>query len=183
MINEQFWALLEPEHSRAEGFCRQLAGSRDEGDDLYQDTLVAALTKFESLRDAKAFRPWLYRIIVNTYKNRHRQPWWRLRRDVSQVEFEAAVVDDPSNRYEAIRWLKRAFLVLKPNERALICLYELEDWNITELTQLYNVPDGTLKSRLSRARKKMRQEISRILAQTDRTANNREADHGFISSK
>ena len=52
---------------------------RDDGDDLYQDALVSALGAFEQLRDQASFRPWLYRIIVNQFRNRMRSSWFRRR--------------------------------------------------------------------------------------------------------
>jgi RNA polymerase sigma factor (sigma-70 family) len=70
----RFWELLEPEYRRAMLFCRKLATDRERGDDLFQDALVAALTRFSGLRDEKAFRPWLYRIIVNTFRSKTRRP-------------------------------------------------------------------------------------------------------------
>jgi len=47
--------------------------NREDGDDLHQDSLVSALTKFANLREAKSFRTWLYRIIINGYTGRPRR--------------------------------------------------------------------------------------------------------------
>jgi DNA-directed RNA polymerase specialized sigma24 family protein len=58
MNRDLFWTFLEAEHAKAEAFCRKLAGNREDGDDLYQDALLAAMRKFRTLRDPKAFRPW-----------------------------------------------------------------------------------------------------------------------------
>ena len=72
-----FWKLLKPEHPRAEAFSRRLMGNREDGDDLYQDALLVALRRFETLRAEKSFRPWLYQILISTFKNRLRSPWWK----------------------------------------------------------------------------------------------------------
>ena len=82
MNNDRFWTLLEPVHGQAEGFCRRLAGNRDDGDDLYQDSLLVAMRKIGSLRDETAFRPWLFKLIINRFRNRSREAWWRRRAEI-----------------------------------------------------------------------------------------------------
>ena len=79
MAKEQdlFWQALEPEYRRALLFCRKLMGDRDKGDDLFQDSLVTACTRFGDLRDPGAFRPWLYRVMISTFQSSVRRPWWR----------------------------------------------------------------------------------------------------------
>ena len=57
--------LLEPIHARALGFARSVSRSRDDGDDLFQESLMRALDKLPSLREDGAFRGWLFRIIMN----------------------------------------------------------------------------------------------------------------------
>ena len=74
-----FWRLVEPEHPKARAYCRKLMGDRDNGDDLYHDALVAARPHIAELRNRRAFRPWLYRIIINTFRKRVTRPWWKRR--------------------------------------------------------------------------------------------------------
>jgi RNA polymerase sigma-70 factor (ECF subfamily) len=151
-----FWKLTEPEHLRARAYCRKLMGNREDGDDLYQDVLVTALTRFGSLRDHSAFRAWLYRIVVNTFKNRLRQPWYRRLLPLTTEIEDRAGGDDPAEEHAARRTLRRAFRALTPAERALVTLFELEGWSIAELAKLYGASEGTIKVRLSRARRRMR---------------------------
>ena len=159
-----FWNLLQPEHPRAEAFCRRLEGSRDDGDDLYQDALLAAMRKFDSLRDREAFRPWLYRIIVNRFKDRRRRPWLsRFLPLTSEVAESVGGDDDAESGFATRRWLERAFKALKPQERALVTLHELEEWTVAELAVLFKCPEGTIKARLSRARRKMHRRLTEYL--------------------
>lgn len=167
MNDDQFWRLLEPEHPRAEAFCRKLAGNRDDGDDLYQEALLAALGRVGSLRKETSFRPWLYRIIVNRYRNLNRSPWWRRRTELTDDLVESGTGHDPSESLTARRWLRRGFEALSADERALVTLFELEGWTIPELSRLYGRPEGTLKARLSRARRKMRDRITAYLQRVE----------------
>ncbi len=154
-----FWKLTEAEHVRARTFCRQLVGSREDGDDLYHDTLVSALTKFVQLRDRSTFRPWLYRIAVNNFKNRIKRSWWRRLAPLSREIEETVGGDDPDSVHAARRRLEWAFRAITPEERALVVLHEMEGWTIAELARLFRKNEGTIKMRLLRARRKMREAI------------------------
>ena len=163
MKQDLFYNLLEPVHPQAEAFCRKLAGNKEDGDDLYQECLLKAMLKFTTLRDHSSFKPWLFRIIVNGYKNRFRTSWWSRFQSLTPEVTENLCSCDPSDMYTAQRWLERAFEVLKPEEKVLIILFELEQWTVDELAQLFKRPKGTIKARLSRARKKMRAKIASYL--------------------
>ncbi len=164
MNGNEFWQLLEPEHAKAQRFCRRLTGNTDDGDDLYQDGLLTALRKIDSLRDPGSFRPWLYRLLINSYRNRFRS----LRRRREEIsDDESIMIDrahDPAGVLTARRWLDRAFAALKPKEIALVTLFELEGWSVAELAESFGRPEGTIKARLARTRRKMRREIEKYLS-------------------
>jgi len=161
-----FWQHLEPEHRRARGYCRKLTGSREDGDDLYQDALVCALTGFDRLREIGSFRPWLYRIIINNYKNRIKQPWWKRVLPISQEIAESLPGDDPQGAYAARRRLAVAFRALSPEERAMVTLFELEGWTAEEIGRATGRASGTVRVRVKRARDKMRQALIRYFEQS-----------------
>ena len=183
MNGDLFWKLLEAEHPKAERFCRKIAGDSQDGHDLYHDALLAAWRKFDTLRDSGSFRPWLYRIIVNRYKSRLRGPWWRKRQSLDERALNGRVVYDPAGRLGARRWLDRAFEALSPADKSLVILFELEGWNITELARIYGKPEGTIKSRLSRARRKMKERILRYLSQDNVNSLASEVVYGLSRSK
>lgn len=154
-----FWKLTEAEHVRARTFCRQLMGSCEDGDDLFHDTLVAALSKFVQLRDLSAFRPWLYRIAVNNFKNRIKRSWWQKLPPLSREIEETVGGGNPDAVHAARRRLEWAFRAITPEERAMVILHEIEGWTIAELARLFRKNEGTIKMRLLRARRKMREAI------------------------
>lgn len=156
-----FWEQLEPEHRRARAYCRKLAGNRDDGDDLYQDALVCALSGFARLRDPGSFRPWLYRIIINTFRNRIKQPWWRRAVPLGKAVAESAVGDNPGPRRVARRRLEVAFGAISPEDRALVTLFELEGWTAEEIAEITGKAAGTVRVRIKRARDRMRRELIR----------------------
>ena len=154
-----FWTLVEPEHPQARAYCRKLMGGRDDGDDLYHDALVAARSHIADLRNRQAFRPWLYRIIINTFRKRVNRPWWKRRLSISDVEFENAKTFDPAPGYASRRLLERAFRAISTEDQALITLFEMEGWTIAELSKLNGRTEQALRVRLHRARRKMREAL------------------------
>ena len=183
MDGDLFWKLLEAEHPKAERFCRKIAADRQDGDDLYHDALLAAWRKFGTLRDVDSFRPWLYRIIVNKFKSRLRKPWWRRCQLLDEASLNEREVYNPAEMHTARRWLDRAFEALSPEEKTLVVLFELEGWNIPELATIYGKPQGTIKSRLSRARRKMRERLLRCLPHGKAETLAFEADYALSRSK
>jgi RNA polymerase sigma-70 factor (ECF subfamily) len=172
--------MLSPEHRRAEAFCRKLCGTKDDGDDLYQEALLAAFQGVEALRDKLAFRNWFYSIIIRRYRNRFRHPWWK-RRTTLTPEIAEAHSFDPTERFDSHRWLERALKALKTEERALIVMFEIEGWSIGELSQIFNKPEGTIKAKLSRSRQKMRKSLVTLLP--DRKLKNKMSEAGYALSK
>ncbi|MFH1685906.1 MAG: RNA polymerase sigma factor [bacterium] len=161
--NDLFWELVEPEHLKLRAYCRKLLGNREDGDDLYQDALVSALAGFDDLRQLEAIRPWLYRIVINTYKNRMRRPWWRRLTSLG-AEMETTLAgENPVKVQAARRRLETAFRVLSPDDRTLVTLFELQGWRLAELADLTGRSEGSLKTRLSRARGKMRNALGQYL--------------------
>ena len=164
---DRFWQLLESEYSRANMFCRRLAGDATQGDDVFEDALIIAYRKFGQLRDENAFRPWLYRVMVNTFTSSVRSSWFRRRADLTPELEQTLVGDDPLDRHTANRWLQRAMGVLSPQQRVLITLHELEGWTMAELSELTGRPESALKSRLFRARNRMRKALEKFMARPE----------------
>jgi len=153
---DRFWEILEPEYVGAMMFCRKLMADRDKGDDLYQDALIIAYKNFADLREESSFKPWLYRIIINTFKSRTRLKFPKLFKSIKQDSVSEMQGKDPTNAYTAKRWLRKAFEFLSNDERTLITLYELEEWNIQELSELLKKSEASVKQRLFRIRNKLK---------------------------
>ena len=166
-----FWKLIESEHAGAQTFCRKLVRNREDGDDLYQDCLVVALNQFEQLREIDAFRPWLYRIMINRFKNSVRRPWWKAFVPLTREIEEATEQGDPASRLRTKRTLALALNAVTSDERVLVTLFELEGWSLAELSELKGISEGAVKARLFRARRKMRKALIRAASQAGRKKN------------
>jgi RNA polymerase sigma factor (sigma-70 family) len=175
---DRFRRLLEPQHDRALAFARSISRLTSEGDDLFQDAMLHAFKKLDALRDDAAFRPWLYRIIINAHRSRVRRVFWR--RLVSSTPADAAQPDDELYRTEgwtpqaaeANRRARTALAKLPPDVREAIVLFEIEGWTIEEIATLERGTLSCIKSRLARGRARLRElygEQPALLAQGDPT--------------
>ena len=77
-------------------------------------------------------------------------------------------VTNPLETLAARRWLERAFQAVSPEEQTLITLYELEEWTVAELAELYGKSEGAIKTRLFRTRRKMRKALIRFSREAER---------------
>ena len=173
---ERLARLIEPVHDRALAFARCLCRSRADGDDLYQEALLRALTKLDALRDDAALRPWLYRIVITVHRNRARRAFWRRLLPLGDpaVSEEAAGTQPGAVDYRTSDWSPdaagaseraRAALAVRPAvQREAIVLFELEDWQVDEIAALQRVSASAVKSRLARGRARLRAYYQRQLA-------------------
>jgi RNA polymerase sigma-70 factor (ECF subfamily) len=114
-----------------------------------------------------AFKSWLYRIIVNQYKNKIRRGFWRHARSLN--EDSVLVTDNSDTVYlNAVRQrLEIALNALSNDERILITLFEIQGWKLSELAEFTGKSEQAVKVRLSRARAKMRKAIIKHLKKTE----------------
>lgn len=175
---QRFARLLEPVHEAATRYCLRLCTTRADAEDLYHDAVLAAWHGLPGLRDERHFKPWLFRIVTNTFRNRERRrKWarWLSLTDDGQSDSSAppAAVTDPRGPLDARRHLEQAMRPLSAEERALIVLFELEQYTIAEIADFRGAREGTIKSKLSRARAKMRNALTRRETANDAAVNSK----------
>jgi RNA polymerase sigma-70 factor (ECF subfamily) len=167
---DEFWRLVEPEHQKALAFCRKLAGNREDGDDLYQDSLVCALSGFNGLRKRSAFRPWLYRIIINNFRSIKRSSLRDRVRPIEENDLEIPGHSDISAEGVLRRRLEAALAEVSPENRAVLILYAVEGWQISEIAAMFGRSQGSIRTRLSRTRNKMRKTLMKYLQRSQTTS-------------
>ncbi len=139
---------------RLYGLCRSLCADPSDADDLYQDTWLKALNHFSQYDPSQPFEPWLTKICVNTYRNALR----RLVRSpifngfASSQEKSALLERSAAPEPPDYSDLHCAIDALPERLRTTVILYYFQDMDIQAVSQAMNIPPGTVKSRLSRAR-------------------------------
>src|SRR6516165_3994249 len=138
--------------------CALLRGDRQGADDLVQDCLERAVSRWHLRRAEGDVRGWLYTILYNRFLNeKHRQG----RRGVPDALLEVAEaelpgVDGGQDRALEHRDLLRAFAALPEEQRSALLLIGIEDLSYGEAARVLGVPIGTVMSRLSRGRERVR---------------------------
>ena len=123
--------------------------------DAVQETLYKAWQNRASLRNMKAFRVWMTRILVNTCNDMLRQ---RNKRRWVPLEEDTAVLQPPE---ESDFSMDEALGRLSAEHRAVVVLYYLEGYKIREIAGMLCVPAGTVKTRLMYARIYLRKNVVR----------------------
>ena len=163
---ERFEAVVLPHLSAAYRLARYLTRNDADADDVVQEACLRALKYFGGFRGegASQSRAWLLTIVRNmahTWRRRHRA-------DASATEFdetvhsEAVADDHPGRRSRAVTRAKpwrHALDRLPPEFREVIVLREIEGLSYKEISEVVDVPVGTVMSRLSRARKRLQEAL------------------------
>lgn len=139
---------------RLRRYARALTGDAAAADDLVQDTIERALVKQALWRAGTDLRAWLFTVMHNVFVNQVRSVAAN-----RTVALEEAAADWPqaadADRLE-VRDLDRALRGLPEEQRVVVLLVGLEDLSYEEAAQVLDVPIGTVMSRLSRGREKLR---------------------------
>ena len=126
--------------------------NRDAALDVVQESIVKALAKSDGLRQPEHLKPWFYRILLNESMNHYR----RGKRLVSLEETmpeTPAPVGDPAERLDLYAAIDR----LDPREQAVIRLRFFEDMKLEEIARITDTNLNTVKSRLYKSLKKLRE--------------------------
>ena len=133
-------------------YARALVGDRDGADDLVQDTLERAVRKFHLWKPGD-LRAWLFSIMHNVFVNQ-----LKARKIAPSVEIDEATIAAhiPTVTSVDVLDLQRALLTLAPEQREVVLLIALEDMTYADVSRALGIPIGTVMSRLSRGRQKLR---------------------------
>jgi RNA polymerase sigma-70 factor (ECF subfamily) len=133
-------------------YAHALTHDREAADDLVQDCLERAIRKKALWRPDGPLRPWLYRVLLNVWRNNLRS---RIRRP-AQVPIddvaEQLVVPATQIGRVALTEMARAIEKLSPDHREALLLVAVEGLSYAEAAEVLGIPLGTLMSRLGRAR-------------------------------
>ncbi|HKC30205.1 MAG TPA: sigma-70 family RNA polymerase sigma factor [Burkholderiales bacterium] len=138
---------------RLRRYARALVGDRASADDLVQDTLERAWAKLHLYRRGTDLRAWLFTVMHNVHVNKVRAT-----HVTDTLEDELPELAQRASQGDAllVRDLDRAIARLPSEQRAVLLLVTLEEMSYEEVARALGIPIGTVMSRLSRAREKLR---------------------------
>lgn len=172
-----FGQLVQKYQDRLHNTVVHVVGNAEDAKDVVQEAFVQAFLKLESFQGISAFYTWLYRIAFNVAATHHRHrgamrsaeqialAGGHLRNSVEGHPRHAA--DGPSERLESeerCRQVRHAISQLAEEHRVVIVLREMDGCCYETIAEILDLPVGTVRSRLHRARMQLREQLKEVLA-------------------
>jgi RNA polymerase sigma-70 factor (ECF subfamily) len=155
----------------------RMLGNREEAKDLAQEVFLSVFESIKTLREEVKFEPWLIQITVNHCRNRwkylKRRKYFQSDSLDDPIETEDGEIPkqvcDPSDNPETLLekkmiqdLIQRGLLQLKEEQRELIVLRDLQGLSYEEIGKLFSLPEGTVKSKIHRARMELKDQLERM---------------------
>ena len=164
--SEVFERVVRPHFDRLYRLAWRLTGAKAEAEYLFQELLVKAFGMLDELVHIEEPGSWLSRVMYNLFVDQHRR-FARQRmhlvdeghlpgEGLAALAGDLDPVDD-RERLEKFRRLDAALQQLSDEHRVVVLLHDTEGYKLEEIESLTGVPVGTVKSRLHRARARLRQ--------------------------
>lgn len=164
--NLAFERLVRPHFDRLYRLAWRLTGSKAEAEDLFQELLIKAFGKLDDLIEIDEPGSWLSRVMYNLFIDERR----RFARQRMHIVEEGQLAgdglagfpgpEDPAydkERLDKLIRLDKALAQLSDEHRIAVLLHDTEGYKLTEIQELTGTPVGTIKSRLHRARARLRE--------------------------
>ncbi|MEL6349513.1 MAG: sigma-70 family RNA polymerase sigma factor [Myxococcota bacterium] len=179
--NAAFGVLVARYQDRIFSQCLRWMGDPRIAEEVAQDVFLAVFRALPRFRGESRFSTWIYRITVNHCKNRRQ---YRSRRKVDrhepiegnprdddaparQIAHQGPGTDRKAQQSEAEVILQEALNSLDEAQRTIILLRDIQDLSYDEIADILDLPRGTVKSRLHRARAELARIVSRTLTKKD----------------
>jgi RNA polymerase sigma-70 factor (ECF subfamily) len=172
---EAFARLVRLHEGMVVSLATRLLGEVEEARDVAQEVFLQVYKRLGAFEGRSSLRTWIYRIAINQCHNRRRF-WHRRRRDRERPLDEAVLAPvlpgeragaaspyEETLRRERARQVQAALLELRFEHRSVLLLREVEGLTCEEVAAALGVPEGTVKSRLSRAREAMRRKLAGLI--------------------
>ena len=146
---------------RLYGLCRSLCADPFDADDLYQETWLRVVKHISRYDPGREFEPWLTRICVNTYRSILRRLAKSPLLDFSSgEEKDSLLASIPAPEEADYASLYEAMDKLPEKLRLTVILFYFRGEDLASTAQILDIPVGTVKSRLNKARKKLKEVLS-----------------------
>ena len=170
-----FREMVAEHRDRVFNLTYRMLGNRAEAEDVAQEVFIKVFKTIDTFREEAKLSTWLYKVTLNTCSNRSstwraattasRTSWTRRssrgRRPGRDAPPSSPRPDHALERVQTQAMLERAIAELDEDHRELVVLRDVEDLSIEEIREITGLPDGTIKSRLHRARLALRKKLQR----------------------
>jgi RNA polymerase sigma-70 factor (ECF subfamily) len=160
---DAFNELMDAHEDRVFAICLRMLQDREAALDATQDTFLTVFRKADRYKAQAAFSTWLYRVAVNTCYDHMRR---RKRKQTSPIPDTHDPIDPSAgDLYDAVEVrpdIEIALGELSPEFRAAVVLVDLQGMSLEQASDTLDVPTGTVKSRLFRARRQLSESLGNL---------------------
>ena len=157
---EAFEALVQRWHLPLWKYLRRVLGADEPAADMLQDVWLRVIRAFPALRDPARLRPWLFGIARRAVMDRLRRQYAEPRSETLDDEAHAGPEGD-DGLDEALGAMHEELAAMPWLEREVLVLFYLQEFSLVQASEVLGVPVGTVKSRLFRARRMLRERLDR----------------------
>lgn len=147
-----FTKLIEENIKSIYRVAKGILSSEDDIEDAIQNTILKAYSNIKTLRKEELFKTWLIKILINECNKIYNF-------NKKCISLDKVIEEQYNDKYENLD-LKIAVDSLSDELRLVIVLFYFEDLKISEVSEIIGIPEGTVKSRLSRAKTKISESIN-----------------------
>jgi RNA polymerase sigma-70 factor, ECF subfamily len=148
-----FEELFYRHHRQLYRLARITSRNPEDAADALQDAMLKAHCKAPAFRNDAAVSSWLHRIVVNACLDRLRRN--KVRPTEALPADDACSVGDPAPHVDTAIVIERALMRLPVEQRAAVVAVDMQGYSVAETARMLGVPEGTVKSRCSRARARL----------------------------
>lgn len=146
--------LFDRHHASLFRYAMKMTGNRTWSEDLVQEIFVRLLKYRETFRDGHPFPTWMFRIARNTYIDQTRKKKWEVHFE-DPIEASVFPTDDLEQEQD-LMLLRRALQKLPEQQREILILARFQQLSYEEISGLLGIGVGTVKTRIHRATKQLR---------------------------
>ena len=157
MKRDELIRLIEDHGKTLTRFCLKLCRSRSNAEDLYQETWCRVISKFQQYDASKPFQPWLFSICINIFRNIYKKEKRTLAAEFDSSEEQEWTISTTTGSNPVFNedhdQIRQIVNELNEKHRIVIVLHYFSDYSVKEIASIIGIPQGTVKSRLDKARK------------------------------
>lgn len=158
--DQNFANLIEENKLRFHKTAKIILKNDDDSYDALQEALLSMYQKYDQLENKEYFSTWSTRIVINKCYD-------LLRKNKNNIQPIDEVIENDINlshydEYEVDKYgIKKAMESLNEDQKLITILYYYDDYSIKEISEIMDIPEGTVKSRLSKARELLKQKLEK----------------------
>lgn len=170
---EAFEELISKYQKRVFNIVLRIVGNADEAEDVSQEVFLKVFKSIAGFKGNSSFYTWLYRITINEcmdfIKKRKKTAAYSLDAPLEtdedelkkEVEDKSESTEDKVERKEVREYIVKALMTLTAEYRSVIVLRDIQGFSYEEIAHILKCPEGTVKSRINRARSELKNRLSK----------------------